>query len=965
MATERFEQIAKLYHSVREGTESERAALLERADPELRREVECLLAQPVDNGFLGRPAAEDAAPWFADFGHAALPQGARLGPYRIDGTLGEGGMGEVYRATDTRLDRAVAIKILHRQFTSRFQHEARAIASLSHPNICALFDIGPDYMVMELVEGDTLAERLKAGPLPLKSALVFAAQILAALAEAHAHGIVHRDLKPGNIMLAKSGVKILDFGLAKSAGDDTLTAIGGAMGTPAYVSPEQRAGNPADARSDIYSFGCVLYGMLTGMRTDERRTRTASHRLDAIIDRCLERDPARRFQTVTELQTQLARVAAGRGWPARMIADRPRLAIAAACALAIGLGAAGWFLWARPAPALTDKDTVVLADFANATGDSVFDGALRQGLSVQLEQSPFLGIVPEPLVQQTLRLMGRNADAVLTPAVARELCQRVGSTASIEGSIVKVGTPYQLAIRAVDCASGETLASTQAEAADKNHVLDALDNASSRIRAKLGESARTVRKFDTPLEQATTSSLEALKAYSEGMKFLWSGTDIPAGVVLFKRATELDPQFAQAYGALTIAYLTLGESRLAAEAARHGYALRDKVSEPERYFLIARYGKSGNGNIGMAVQACLAWIQAYPRPALPRTMLAASIYPVAGEFDQAAGQLQESLRLMPGLSITYAFLAETYLLQDRPDKAAATAERARKWNLHSGFFTYVLYRLAFLQNDAAGMARQVAAAKGQPGLEDQLLGYAAETAGYHGQLAKSRDFTEQAMASAQRAGNQESTATYLAMSGLREALYGNRDEAGRRGAAALHRAPARDVQYGVALAFAYAGNDAQAEALAGQLASEYPEDTLVQFNYLPALRAKLALDRGDAAAAIELLKAATPYEYAVTRSSAIDWTPMYPAYVRGEAYRALHDGRRAAAEFQKILDHRGIALGFPIGPMARLQRARALADAGDRTAAAAAYKGLLDLWKDADPNLPVLAQARAELAGLD
>ncbi len=965
MNIERFQQIAELYHSVRESTADVRKALLDRADPDLRREVESLLAQPVDDAFLSSPVAGQAMLLLANSGHSALHAGARLGPYRIEGKLGAGGMGEIYRATDTRLGRNVAIKVVHEQFNARFQRESRAIAALNHPNICALYDIGPDYMVMELLDGDTLAARLKDGALPVKSALVYASHILAALAEAHAHGIVHRDLKPGNIMVAKSGLKVLDFGLAKSARDETLTVAGSAMGTPAYVSPEQRKGKPADPRSDIYSFGCVLYEMLTGARVGSRRKRLASRKLERIVDRCLEEDPALRWQTIAELQQQLSTVTTGNGWRGfashtipNILDSRRSRRIAAACILLIA-AAASIFL-TRSARPLTERDTIVLADFANRTGDPVFDGTLRQGLAVQLEQSPFLSIVPEGLVRQTLALMGRAAGAPLTPEVAADLCQRVGSAAVVEGSIAQIGTPYQLVIRSVDCASGKTLASTAAGATDKSHVLDALSGASLQIRTKLGESLRSVQKFNTPLEQATTSSLDALKAYSEGQRILSSGSEIPTAVLQLKHAVELDPQFALAYGALTIAYTTLGESRLAADAARQAYALRDKVSEPEKYFITARYGKSATGNIDMAVQASLAWIQAYPRSPLPRTMLAGSIYPVTGEFDKSLTQAVESIRLMPTMPVTYAFLMDAYVALDRLPEAKTTYEQARKLGLHPGIFVATLYQYAFLQHDPDGMARQVAASRGQPGVEDQMLACEAETAAYQGQLARARKLSDQAMAFAQPAGGQEATATYLAMSALREALLGNADEAEQRAASAVHRSPSRDVQFGAALAFAFTGNVAQADALAENLAREFPEDTFAQFNYLPALRAKLAIAKGRPAEALAMLKVTAPFEFGVTRSSALGWTSMYPIYVRGEAYLAMHDARKAAAEFQKILDHRGIALNYPIGPMARLQKARALAAAGARAEAAATYKDLLGLWKGADADMPTFKLAMAE-----
>lgn len=963
MIPDRFQRIADLYHAVRECTAEEGRAILERAEPGLRSEVESLLAQPAGGGFLEPPPALRVPAWVADAVAPMLAEGTELGPYRITHKLGAGGMGEVYRAVDTRLGRAVALKLTRGRFSANFQREARAISSLNHPNVCALYDVGPDFMVMELVEGTTLAARIAQGPLPLRTALAYAAQILGALAAAHAKGIVHRDLKPGNIMLAAAGVKVLDFGLAKFVTDDTLTAAGNAMGTPAYVSPEQRQGGPADPRSDIYSFGCVLYEMLTGGRAGARRGRIAPRKLERIVDRCLEDDPARRFQTVADLQRALSALGAG---GTAMLRSGRAWAVAAACAAMAAVGAAAWLqLRSGTSHALTDKDTVVLADFTNRTGDPVFDGALRQGLSVQLEQSPFLSIVPDGLVRQTLALMGRQPDSALTPTVALDLCQRVGSAAVIAGSIAQVGTPYQLAVRAVDCANGETLASVESQAADKDHVLAALGNVSSRLRARIGESMRTVKKYDTPLEQATTASLPALKAYSDAMKLIATGTDVPASILLLQRAIELDPQFAQAHGMLSIAYTTQGESRLAADYARKAYAWRDKVSEPERYFIISRYGKSGSGDIGMAIRACLAWIQAYPRMAMPRMELGGSIYPVAGEYEKAAAQLVESIRLMPGQTVSYSFLMDAYIALNRFDDARNVHERTRELNLHSGFYAFNRYQLAFLRHDPAGMARQLAAVKGEQGMEGQLLAWDAETAGYYGQLGVSRDRSDRAIEAAQHAAGNESAAAYLAMSALREALYGNAQEAERRAASARRQSPARDVQFGAALAFSYAGNQARLRESIDRLADDYPEDTLAQRNYLPVLRARLALGRGKAAEALAILKPAAAYEYGMTRFSAFGWTSMYPVYVRGEAYLAMHESRKAAAEFQKILDHPGLALNYPIGPMARLQKARALAAAGLHADAVTAYEDLLDLWKGADPDLPVLRQAAAESARLD
>src|SRR5215471_9049746 len=490
MTPEHFQQIEELYHAARARTGEERAALLAQADPELRREVESLLAQPDSDKFLDRPALKDATE-LGDTTVTLLTAGACLGPYRIEGKIGEGGMAAVYRAVDTRLGRAVAIKVAQKEFNDRFEREARAISSLNHPHICTLHDVGPNYLVMELVKGETIAARLKSGPLPVKTALLYASQIAAALVEAHGKGIIHRDLKPGNIMIAKSGVKVLDFGLAKSEQDETATISRMVMGTPAYMAPEQREGKPADARSDIYSFGCVLYEMLTGARAGSQRKRIPSRKLERIVSRCLEEDPGRRWQSAAELQRELVAV--------------PRVSR--------GLYDAAHSS-PRRAPKVTRKNKIVLGEFENKTGDPVFDGILRQGLSVQLEQSPFLILVSDQQIQQVLRFMKRPPETRLTPEAAQEICERTGGTAVLEGSIASLGSQYVLWLRARNCLTGDILGQEQAKAERKEEVLDALTRIAVQIRARLGESLATIEEHSTPLEQATTASLEALKAYS-------------------------------------------------------------------------------------------------------------------------------------------------------------------------------------------------------------------------------------------------------------------------------------------------------------------------------------------------------------------------------------------------------------------------------------------------------------------
>ena len=631
--------------------------------------------------------------------------------------------------------------------------------------------------------------------------------------------------------------------------------------------------------------------------------------------------------------------------------------------LLIASGAGTFLFLARGRKAFTAKDTVVLADFANETGDPVFDDTLREGMAIELEQSPFLKLVSDERIHQTLSLMGQPPNAKLTPAIARELCQREASTAVLDGSIAQVGTHYLLTLKAINCVNGESLASTEAEANDKNHVLEALGTTASLMRHKLGESLSAMQKFNTPLEEATTPSLEALKALSSGRR-VWIAEGEPDAIPFYKRAIELDPDFALAYAWLGIAYTTLGESSVASVYTRKAYDLRERTSEPEKYFISSVFYKEVTGNLERAQQSCKFWEQDYPRSEMPHTYLAGAIYPAIGQYGKAAEEAGKAIALKPDSAIAYAFLmfGDTALL--RFDEAKAAYEQARQLKLYSHLYTLALYQLAFLQNDGAKMAQQVTASVGQPGAEDELLGMEADTAAYSGRLREARQFSRRAMTAAELAKEDEGAATYLASSALREALFGKTEEARRLATLVTARSTARDVQYGAALALLFAGDDRRAQALADDLGKRFPEDTIVQFNYLPTLRAKDALTRSNADQAIERLGAATPYELGQSTASTYGWTALYPVYVRGEAYLAARKGREAGAEFQKILDHRGVVVNQPIAALARLQIGRANAMQGDTAKARAAYQDFLTLWKDADPDISILKQAKAEYAKL-
>jgi len=641
-----------------------------------------------------------------------------------------------------------------------------------------------------------------------------------------------------------------------------------------------------------------------------------------------------------------------------------RVLLVGATVAVAALALAGYIYFHR-APKLTDKDTIVLADFANSTGDPVFDDTLRQGLEVQLAQSPFLSLISDERIQQMLKLMAKPADARLTPEVSREICERTASAAVLDGSIANLGSQYVLTLRAKDCRSGDVLDQEQVQAARKEEVLNALSQIASRFRTRVGESLATINSHDTPLAEATTPSLEALKAYSAGLKVLFS-TGSVAALPLFQRAIEIDPRFAAAHAYVGRMYGDLGETALSAESTSKAYQLRDRASEPERFFITASYDMQVTGNMEKAEQTCELWVQTYPREIMPHSFLSGIVVPVLGKYERAVEEGQKTIRLDPDFAIGYSVLAYGYAYLDRFGDAENVLQKASERKLEIPDFLVQRYDIAFLKSDAAGMQRQVALAQGKTRVLDWISDHEAFALAYSGRLREARTMSRAAVDLAQQNGQRERASLYEAAAALRESLFGNTLAARQHANAALELSRARDTEYGAAVALALAGDLSKAQKPANDLEKRFPEDTSVRFSYLPTLRALFELNRGEGSQAIESLEISATNEWGAPTSSFFGfYGALYPIYVRGLAYLAVHQGANAAVEFQKILDHRGIAVSDPIVALAHLQLGRAYALTGDKTKARSAYQDFLTLWKDADPGIPILKQAQAEHANLN
>ncbi len=994
MQQERWRRVNEIFHSALQLDGQRRAAFLEQTcsdDTDLRVQVERLLIHYSEAGsFLEQPAIELAANAERMHPDRQTMEGEMILHYRVGAKLGSGGMGVVYEADDLKLGRKVALKFLYSDVkgdsinaTDRLQGEARAASRLNHPNICTIYAIeehrGRPVLVMELLEGEDLRQRVRA-PMSLEELIRTGVQICDSLGAAHAKGIVHRDIKPANIFVTNDGrLKLLDFGVAKwMRATEPDERLGKIAGTIPYMSPEQLRGEQIDGRSDLFSLGVVLYELATGIRPFERSNALLTMEavlqdsvaapssvnpalpssLDRVIGQMLEKDRERRYRSAAEASRKL------------MLLDQRRSGsqgswkFAGAAAGVLLLCAVGaMFLGRRPAPVLTAKDTIVLADFANQTGDPTFNETLRLAFALELRQSPFLSLISDERIRHVLGLMAKSADTQLNAEAAREVCERTESAAVLGGGIDTRGKHYVIFLRAQNCRTGETLYSDKAEAARKEDVLPAIAQLADKFRKRAGESLITIAQHATPIWEGTTPSLEAWRSFSEGMRLgLLQGHAV--ALPFIKRAVDIDPHFATALAMLGRDYSALGEMELAREYTRRALHERNRANDQERFFIDYSYDRLVTGDLEKTLRTCEIWTRTYPRDAHGHALCGAAAK-VLGRFDKTVEEDKKSLEMDPDHPYPYAHLARVAVFRNNYVEAQRWLERAMERKLTLPDFPMIRYQMAFLQANQAEMERVSIAAEGMSEIQDWIWGERGQVLAFSGHLKQARVMSQRAVKLALQADRREAAAQHEAAAALREALFGNGAEAHKRAAAAQRLSRGKDAQYGTALAFAFAGESSRAEALTKDLTQRYPEDTIVRFSFVPTLRAIAAIHQGEATKAVELLAPATRYELGWLGCCSVGFVgSLYPIYVRGESYLALGRGLPAAGEFQKIIDYRGLAGSNPIAVLAHWRKAKGLAMAGKGREAKAEYERFLSFWSEADADLPILRVVRAESSRL-